>query len=110
MDQLAPAPGSAVPGAPPALRRPLTPADGSRQDSAGAEEASRASRTRTSTTEPTGGSATNGSDPATSGRYQRTRSVDGTLSLAPYLPAFGLLCAAAAVWVGTRCRPRVTPN
>ncbi len=104
MDLLPPAPGSDLPGAPPALHRALTPRDGRESNATTPEPAPNAGSPErdTQSTRGTG-------DPATSGRPRRTDDVGGRSPLHSYLPALGLLCAAAAVWVGTRRRP-ATPS
>lgn len=100
MDLLAPAPGSSVPGAPPALRRRLTPEDGTRSTVPGGD----ASPSRASTDSKVG-PATSTPDSATPRRHERIHGVDGIPSFSSYLPTLGLLCAAAVVWLGTRRRP-----
>ena len=98
MDSPAPAPGSTVIGAPPALRRPLTPADG-------AQPPERA-RGRDQGHDP---SPAHRPDSTREG-HEPTHGMDRTPPLSSYLPAFGLLCAAAAVWLGTRRRRSTTTN
>lgn len=106
MDSLSPAPGSAVTGAPPALRRPLTPEDGVQVH--GPSEAPGREH-RTVSTQPQDTRATRPPD-ASRGGHEPSRGVDSTTPLSSYLPAFGLLCAAAAVWLGTRRRRPATTN
>lgn len=106
MDHLAPAPGTAVPGAPPPLQRPLTREDGIQTIGPAARLAGQPP-THTPNHLDTG-PATSTPNPATQGRHERAQGVDGIRSLSSYLPAIGLLCAAVTVWLGTRRRVTAT--
>lgn len=107
MDFQPPAPGSAVAGAPPALRRALTPEDGVQAPTL--TEGERPSPTPGST-EPTGGQATRLTHRTTRTGHEPTGGVNGIPSLSSYLPALGLCCAAAAVWLGSRRRRSAITN
>jgi hypothetical protein len=106
MDSLSPAPGSAVTGAPPALRRPLTPEDGVQVHGPFEDRGREHSPV---STHPQHARATRPSA-ASHGGHEPSRGADSTTPLSSYLPAFGLLCAAAAVWLGTRRRRPATTN